>query len=570
MFAKILTIFTMVVFVTTMALAGNPRLKNQPKALTGDEPVPSELMSSGNPPIIYSLGPGDSIGYSYYDFGTNGSCNRNLINFGDGTLSFAKMVSIDNSGGWPDRGSFFKYFDGTSWSSSWTHIETSRRGWANIDQFVDFGGVEAVVSHTGMELNVDAAKGANVWTSVVFGGTGQLWPRIAIGSGFTIHVVYSDANPPANILYASSLDAGTTWTLDQILWTMPEAFAGADAYDITAQGSKVAAVVATEGGDVVVVESMDGGATWSEYIIYDIDGTLTTPGEEVPDGGVSCLYDASGNLHVAWGNFLSPGDAATVQYSVNAGIRHWSASSGVQEIAWPDPDPTLFIPGATGGDGATVSFGEAREGNLASEPDISADAFGAVYLTFCRLINEQDDSSNYYQHYFGLKSVDGGVTWSNPVDVTPGSGFDASYGTCADLTDSYIHFNYFCDPLAGNNLGATHENIAVTVMYLMIDAMLVDVKEVPGGVPTAYALQQNYPNPFNPTTIIQYSIPAASHVTLKVYDLLGREVATIVDKEQTAGSYEASFDANRLANGTYVYTLQAGSFTETRKMMVLK
>jgi hypothetical protein len=100
--------------------------------------------------------------------------------------------------------------------------------------------------------------------------------------------------------------------------------------------------------------------------------------------------------------------------------------------------------------------------------------------------------------------------------------------------------------------------------------MVTDVREDGGIVPSAYRLEQNYPNPFNPTTNIRYSIPNASHVSLKVYDVLGREVATLVNEEQSAGNYVADLDATNLSNGTYFYTLKAGAFTDTRKMMVLK
>ena len=97
--------------------------------------------------------------------------------------------------------------------------------------------------------------------------------------------------------------------------------------------------------------------------------------------------------------------------------------------------------------------------------------------------------------------------------------------------------------------------------------------EVTIGAPTAFALRQNYPNPFNPTTTIAYDIPAAGAghlVTLKVYDLVGREVATLVEEQQEPGRYEAKFDASRLAGGVYFYRIQAGSYTETKKLLLLK
>ncbi|MCS6989585.1 MAG: FG-GAP-like repeat-containing protein [Chloroherpetonaceae bacterium] len=94
--------------------------------------------------------------------------------------------------------------------------------------------------------------------------------------------------------------------------------------------------------------------------------------------------------------------------------------------------------------------------------------------------------------------------------------------------------------------------------------------EVEAGLPRTFELSQNYPNPFNPTTTIAYQLPVASEVRLKVYDVLGREVATLVSGRQEAGRYQAQFNASRLASGVYFYRLQAGSFAETKKMMLVK
>jgi len=87
---------------------------------------------------------------------------------------------------------------------------------------------------------------------------------------------------------------------------------------------------------------------------------------------------------------------------------------------------------------------------------------------------------------------------------------------------------------------------------------------------TYYNLSQNFPNPFNPTTTIKYQIPEISFVTLKVYDVLGNEIATIVNEEKPAGSYDVEFDGIGLPSGIYFYHLRAGSFVETKKMVLLK
>ena len=96
------------------------------------------------------------------------------------------------------------------------------------------------------------------------------------------------------------------------------------------------------------------------------------------------------------------------------------------------------------------------------------------------------------------------------------------------------------------------------------------VEQTGAELPAGYSLDQNYPNPFNPTTTIDFSMPQAGFVSLKVYDLLGREVATLVNEEKPAGSFRATLDASTLTSGTYFYTLRAGNFTSTKKMVLLK
>ena len=88
--------------------------------------------------------------------------------------------------------------------------------------------------------------------------------------------------------------------------------------------------------------------------------------------------------------------------------------------------------------------------------------------------------------------------------------------------------------------------------------------------PETFSLSQNYPNPFNPSTKIQYSVNSTQKVTLKVYDLLGREIATLLNEEKAAGNYEVVFDGSALPSGIYFYKLQAGNFIETKKMVLLK
>jgi hypothetical protein len=96
------------------------------------------------------------------------------------------------------------------------------------------------------------------------------------------------------------------------------------------------------------------------------------------------------------------------------------------------------------------------------------------------------------------------------------------------------------------------------------------VETISNEIPTEYSLEQNYPNPFNPSTKIEYSLSEASFVQLKVYDVLGNEVATLVNEDQSAGTYRTDFIGADLTSGIYFYKLQAGSFIETKKMILMK
>ena len=94
--------------------------------------------------------------------------------------------------------------------------------------------------------------------------------------------------------------------------------------------------------------------------------------------------------------------------------------------------------------------------------------------------------------------------------------------------------------------------------------------EISEAIPTEFALRQNYPNPFNPSTKISWQTPISGYQTLKVYDVLGNEVASLVNGEKPAGIYEISFNASQLSSGVYFYKLQLGSFIETKKMTLIK
>jgi hypothetical protein len=108
------------------------------------------------------------------------------------------------------------------------------------------------------------------------------------------------------------------------------------------------------------------------------------------------------------------------------------------------------------------------------------------------------------------------------------------------------------------------------VMNNIFGNFTTGIEKLDDVIPAAYQLDQNYPNPFNPSTTIRYSIPEAGLVTVKVFNLLGQEVATLVNTQQATGAYEVSFDASQLSSGIYFYSIEVNNFTATKKMILMK
>jgi hypothetical protein len=197
-----------------------------------------------------------------------------------------------------------------------------------------------------------------------------------------------------------------------------------------------------------------------------------------------------------------------------------------------------------------------------------------------------------------------GRHWSEPTNITDTHAPGGEPGHCMserDITanelivDDYLHLLYVLDKDAGGipqEEGAwtenpvyyhkvpiseiSHDRIGDITYPLHVDSTgfppphNTHVRQVENEVPVNFQLAQNYPNPFNPTTNIRFDLNGIGRVSLKVYNTLGQEVATLVDGKLEAGTYEVPFDASDLASGVYFYKLSAASQTETRKMVLLK
>ena len=147
-------------------------------------------------------------------------------------------------------------------------------------------------------------------------------------------------------------------------------------------------------------------------------------------------------------------------------------------------------------------------------------------------------------------------------------GFVTGKGTTTEI----INYSFVDDELLTKKTFYRLKQIDFDGTFSYSDEVEVDVN-----TPLTFSLAQNYPNPFNPVTTIRYSIPnvtlsgvEGSRVQLKIYDVLGNEVATLENEYKSAGTYEVEFNAAKYTSGVYFYRLQAGSFVETKKMILLK
>jgi N-acetyl-anhydromuramyl-L-alanine amidase AmpD len=130
--------------------------------------------------------------------------------------------------------------------------------------------------------------------------------------------------------------------------------------------------------------------------------------------------------------------------------------------------------------------------------------------------------------------------------------------------DGYIWYEYYLPEISGYPTGWS------SGAYLKIIPPPVEVKEKSNEIPSKFTLYQNYPNPFNPTTTIEFDIPERTNVKLVIYDILGREIETLIDKELEPGKYKLNFTATNLPSGVYFYTLKTPKSIQTKKMLLIK
>ncbi len=328
----------------------------------------------------------------------------------------------------------------------------------------------------------------------------------------------------------------------------------------------------------------DFGATWNGLVIGK-DGYF---GSVANNANLAPFFENFGQLNA---NLDETGTTHLVMNGYGAGINtqgdtvdafpllYWNSNAAEWlEISVP---AIAFEPGTTladlrPGNGIGQSYPSVsvtNDGQIVFVIWTAPEYTGAVGASAINIY--AGTASIFYTDLHWSVSTDGGTTWSAP-SVIGDPNVSETYANVArrlEVTptgDVIAHFVYFVDAIPGTSLFAGgNENAVGDWMYHSATIATVGVDENPTLV-NNFNLEQNYPNPFNPSTTIKYSVAERSNVNIKVYDMLGKEVANLVNTVKEAGSHEVSFNASNLASGMYVYTITAGNFTSSKKMMLMK
>lgn len=190
---------------------------------------------------------------------------------------------------------------------------------------------------------------------------------------------------------------------------------------------------------------------------------------------------------------------------------------------------------------------------------------GADWVARYSAYNSVTYDMKFFDLYTGYRTVKEGVWGIYRIQKT------------TDAGETFFNMNYYSDARRLRKMGFINQNTGWIggsggLIIKTTTAGALSVQQISSTVPDNFSLKQNYPNPFNPSTVIRYQLTAAGFTTLKVYDLLGKEVASLVNEKQSAGSYAVDFNSAEynLPSGIYFYTLTAGEFKETKKMVLIK
>jgi len=382
-------------------------------------------------------------------------------------------------------------------------------------------------------------------------------------SGSTVHIVWQD-NRDGNheIYFKRSTDEGLSWGTDTRL-TNNSSISNNPVVSVAGSALHIAWYDNRDGNyEIYYKRSTDNGVSW----VADLRLTNDTS-----SSSTSSISVSGSLIHVVWQDFRDSDDEIYYKRSTDGGVS-WGADTRLTNNTGESLYPAVSVSGSA----VNVVWRDDRDGNYEIYYKRSTDG-GVSWGTDIRLTNNSslsslpsvivsgsaghvvwhDDRDGNYEIYY-KRSSDGGVSWGTDTRLTNNSSFSgypsislsgsAVHVVWLDGRDGNDEIYYKRDP-NGNVVGLTYMN---------------------SELPKEFKLEQNYPNPFNPSTNFEFRIAEFGFVHLTIYDVMGKEVETIVNGNLKPGTYKADWNASKFTSGVYFYKLTAGSFTETKKMLLVK
>lgn len=390
----------------------------------------------------------------------------------------------------------------------------------------------------------------------------SFYPAISV-SGNRIMVTWTDdRNGYYDIYFKKSDDAGNTWSPDIRLTNntttsnYPSIDASGNIIIIVWQDSR------HSNYEIYSKRSTDGGNTWEP----DFRLTNNSSFSEWPSVTISGSI-----VNVAWEDNRDGNKEIYSKYSTDGGTS-WSGDNRLTN----NSSPSTSVSASSEGNFVDLTWSDQRDGNWEIYYKYSADG-GVTYSSDLRLTNAtgnswspsvhsydsfihvcwQDARNGGTEIYYKL-STDGGSTWSEDLRLTNSAA--ASNLPCINISGSALHIVWY-DERDGNSEVYYKRNPTGNP---------IGITPVSTNVPSDYSLEQNYPNPFNPVTVIRFNVKSQALVKITVFDIQGRVVEILANEKLSPGTYEVDFDASHLSSGTYFYRLNAGEFSETKKMILIK
>lgn len=312
-------------------------------------------------------------------------------------------------------------------------------------------------------------------------------------------------------------------------------------------------------------------------------GTISN-GDSAKAVGYKTLFDSFGHTTT----LISVNQISTTQLSqydliiIGAGTSSGTYDAGSRTYGWQGDTASISAIKKSGkgmlgmGRGGGVFFGKISlwsnygqcAGGGGSQMKVLSNS--SLILTKPNLITIPPDST--LTIYNGAYLNELYIGMGKPVDVVTFAlvTSDLRYAPFSFEKNKYLYWGYDGSASALTTVGANVMQDVIAYVLVSTGVTAVNEPTYANAIPSEFKMDQNYPNPFNPSTNIRYQLPSNSFVTIKVYDILGKEVATLVNENELAGNHQLNFDASRLTSGVYIYTINAGGFMQSKKMLLLK